>query len=975
MMKTRPLFLLRAISLLALLIAFVPVPSAGALPQAVTLPAADLFQLPWDQGLAWVAIDGLDNGLKRPLSSSHNYTVGGAVDFAPHNNMRKGENTSNYWVTAAAAGTVIEKSFCHIKINHGNGWTSEYQFLANVRVKVGDAVFRNQRLGIIADGISQPFCPGSQEINVPHLHFMLRPTLRDVTFAGWTVNYLPILNRTTFTKNGQTVGLYQPLLNSMDTTQIVLRGPITWDTTYTGSLDSFRYERWSLDLTEPHKFTLTVTPDTNGLVPLTLLLDANGNELARGTDTLTSTQPAGNYFVQIQPQVGNGFYSLIAQKSDEPLPSGPYSSTVVTPGSITVGETAVATVSLNNVPVEGFSSAEFTCTYDASRAEVSNISIASLFGPDPVAAINGPQNGSFIVAIAGSNNSKATTSGTTFTFSLTGLSAGQVAIDCKARVSKGDNLLTELPFVGANLVVLEGPSTPTPTPGVSPVPSAITEFPGATPTPSFTPSPAPMTPTISPTTCDQAEFTDLDVPPGTVIPLGSTFTKNWLLRNVGFCTWTPSYQLVFFSGDQMGAPASINFPYDVAPGQLIVMSIPFSAPATSGHYTSLWKLRNASGTVFGIGPSANDPLVVDINVSDATATSSPTPIGTAPSFTPTPTPATNNWLTFTNLKYSFQFKYPPESQLLAGNTDNYARINLPRVPGTNLGDKYLEVIVAENANPCQSPLATELMLKTSETVMINGISFLKQTGEDGSAGHINKWTAYSTSRDNICVSLDFVLRAANPGNFATPPPLYDEAAESVVFGQIVSTYEWLPTATPTSLTQVDTATPTSLTPVDTATPTLTSTPVESPTPTALPDGSLTGQVLAGKPVTVSLYGAGNTLVTSVSANPDGTFSLTAPAGAYNVVATASGFLSAQGSATITGDGTDTKPRVTLLAGDIDGNNVIDQFDALTIGMNYNGTSPSAADLNNDGVINVLDLEALAGNYRATGPIAWEISSL
>lgn len=191
MMKTQNLYWLRAISLLALLISLVPANSAGALPMAVTLPPVDMFQLPWDQGLAWVAIDGLDNGLRRPLSSSHNYTVGGAIDFAPHNNMRKGENTANFWVTAAAAGTVTEKSFCHLKINHGNGWVSEYQFLANVQVKVGDAVYRNQRLGIIANGVSQPFCPGSQEINVPHLHFTLRPTLRNVTFAGWIVNYIP----------------------------------------------------------------------------------------------------------------------------------------------------------------------------------------------------------------------------------------------------------------------------------------------------------------------------------------------------------------------------------------------------------------------------------------------------------------------------------------------------------------------------------------------------------------------------------------------------------------------------------------------------------------------------------------------------------------------------------------------------------------------------------------------------------------
>ena len=53
--------------------------------------------------------------------------------------------------------------------------------------------------------------------------------------------------------------------------------------------------------------------------------------------------------------------------------------------------------------------------------------------------------------------------------------------------------------------------------------------------------------------------------------------------------------------------------------------------------------------------------------------------------------------------------------------------------------------------------------------------------------------------------------------------------------------------------------------------------------------------------------------------------------------------------------------------------MIDQFDALTIGMNYNSATPSAADLNNDGVINVLDLELLADNYRATGPLTWEVS--
>ena len=144
-------------------------------------------------------------------------------------------------------------------------------------------------------------------------------------------------------------------------------------------------------------------------------------------------------------------------------------------------------------------------------------------------------------------------------------------------------------------------------------------------------------------------------------------------------------------------------------------------------------------------------------------------------------------------------------------------------------------------------------------------------------------------------------------------------------------------------------------------------------PTAMPptDGSLSGQVIAGKPATVSLYDANNVVVQSVAANPDGTFILTAPAGNYTVVASANGFLGHQGLVSLTAGNTTVKPAVTLLAGDIDGNNVIDQFDALTIGMSYATSAPGAADLNNDGVIDFIDLELLAENYRKTGPSVWQ----
>ena len=260
--------------------------------------------------------------------------------------------------------------------------------------------------------------------------------------------------------------------------------------------------------------------------------------------------------------------------------------------------------------------------------------------------------------------------------------------------------------------------------------------------------------------------------------------------------------------------------------------------------------------------------------------------------------------------------------------------------------------------------------------MINGIQFLKETGGDAGAGHIHQWVAYSTVRDNTCVSLGFILHSLNPGNFPTPPPVFDLSAESAVFEQIIETFAWLttfPTLTATPVpSQVPAATQTS-TPVGSPAPIVTYTPTPGITPTHPGDdaGIVNGVVLAPKSVTITVSDVNSTSIRFVNANPDGTFGFSSLPGTYRLATLADGFLSAERTVTITAGNTSVVPTITLLAGDIDNNNVIDQFDAMTIGMSYNTSTPSAADLNNDGTINVLDLELLAKNYRRTGPVVWE----
>ncbi len=166
---------------------------------------------------------------------------------------------------------------------------------------------------------------------------------------------------------------------------------------------------------------------------------------------------------------------------------------------------------------------------------------------------------------------------------------------------------------GAPRIVRGGTVPPTSTPTVTGVPP--------TPTPTVTGTPPTPTSTPIPTACDRATFiTDISIPDGTTFTGGTPFTKTWRLQNVGTCTWTTSYALVFFSGDAMSAIPVIYLPASVAPGQMINLSAAMTAPNASGHYRGYWKLRNASGVKFGIGASGTEPFYVDINVTSAYST-------------------------------------------------------------------------------------------------------------------------------------------------------------------------------------------------------------------------------------------------------------------------------------------------------------------------------------------------------------------
>lgn len=155
----------------------------------------------------------------------------------------------------------------------------------------------------------------------------------------------------------------------------------------------------------------------------------------------------------------------------------------------------------------------------------------------------------------------------------------------------------------------------------SPTPTLSLSVPTATPIIVNTSTSVPPFSPVPQTRCDAAAFvSDVTYPDGTNVSLGGAFTKIWRLKNVGTCTWTTSYALVFVSGDSLGAPATVAVPTNVGPGQTVDLAVNMIAPSQTGRYRGFWKLRNASSVLFGIGPSADSNFYVDVNVTGYTVT-------------------------------------------------------------------------------------------------------------------------------------------------------------------------------------------------------------------------------------------------------------------------------------------------------------------------------------------------------------------
>ena len=152
--------------------------------------------------------------------------------------------------------------------------------------------------------------------------------------------------------------------------------------------------------------------------------------------------------------------------------------------------------------------------------------------------------------------------------------------------------------------------------------SSLTETLAATFTPFPTLTPVGVTETALSTTPEPSPTSnpcfnllyieDVTIKDGTRMKPGETFTKTWLVQNIGGCAWRPGFTFQHVGGDSMrGAPITLT--EAIPTGAKRELSIELVVPSgINGVIESAWQMADETGVFFG------DTLFVNIIVGDVT---------------------------------------------------------------------------------------------------------------------------------------------------------------------------------------------------------------------------------------------------------------------------------------------------------------------------------------------------------------------
>jgi hypothetical protein len=123
-----------------------------------------------------------------------------------------------------------------------------------------------------------------------------------------------------------------------------------------------------------------------------------------------------------------------------------------------------------------------------------------------------------------------------------------------------------------------------------------------------TSSPTATSATIAMECQDSAQYISDDGLDGITYAPNTPFTKTWVVKNTGSCTWDSSYLVFQISGTLMTQQPGYRIVQQgqiVAPGQNVSISVGMTSPVENGNYISNWGLKKENGQLMSIQGGAN----------------------------------------------------------------------------------------------------------------------------------------------------------------------------------------------------------------------------------------------------------------------------------------------------------------------------------------------------------------------------------
>ena len=158
----------------------------------------------------------------------------------------------------------------------------------------------------------------------------------------------------------------------------------------------------------------------------------------------------------------------------------------------------------------------------------------------------------------------------------------------------------------------------------------------------------------------------------------------------------------------------------------------------------------------------------------------------------------DGWTAYRDDAHGFALAYPASTAQPTLGGEAAFSLTLPADPATNVVEETIAVHIVSAGQPCVSPLGSGFAPEelAPATVELGGLSWLRQTRSGAAAGTASTWVAYTTSRGDRCVSLDYTLRTFDPANldptrFPTPPVRVEWSERVAVFEQVVASFRWM----------------------------------------------------------------------------------------------------------------------------------------------------------------------------------------